>query len=342
MKKPRNIIAAITAALGMFILIMDTKTAVAGAQEGIKQCIRVIIPSIFPFFLVSGMFCQSMQQMYLSFLSPIRKLCKMPHGSEPLLIVGLLGGYPVGAKEIANMYKAGMIDKKNAERMLGFCSNAGPSFIFGIIASQFTSQAAAFWILGIQILSAIITAAILPGYNEGPVKINVKGTSLISVFNGSIRSIASVCGWVILFRVILAFFNRWFLWSTPDFIGVIVSGVLELANGCVQLHKIQNEGLRMIISSAILSAGGVCVYLQTISVTQGLGTVMYFSGKMIQCCVSIILSGIAQIIIFKASETISIKYLWVPIFVIPLIYAIISTEYSKKTVAIQRNMIYNQ
>ena len=52
-----------------------------------------------------------------------------------------------------------------------------------------------------------------------------------------------ICGWVVLFRMILAFFDRWFLWLFPAAVRVGIYGVLELANGCCALLMIENEGL---------------------------------------------------------------------------------------------------
>ena len=46
-----NKLACTAAALGMLVLILDSKTALAGAREGIDLCIRTVIPSLFPFFL---------------------------------------------------------------------------------------------------------------------------------------------------------------------------------------------------------------------------------------------------------------------------------------------------
>ena len=334
MKHKRIISTSLAAASGLFILIIDTKTAIQGAQEGITQCINVVIPSLFPFFLISGLFCQSLQQLNLSFLSPIRKFCRISNGSESLLIIGLLGGYPVGAREIAVAYDTGRLSRSDAQRMLGFCNNAGPSFIFGIIALQFSNKSVGMWIFLIQVLSAVLTAVILPGGSVEKVNHTTDKQDFISIFNSSIRSIASVCGWVISFRIIISFLHRWILWLLPDYVAVVITGILELANGSIQLKQIQKDGLRMIISSGILSLGGMCVYLQTLSVTKGLGTGMYFPGKLIQCCISILLSGIVQFFIFDAINTISLIYILIPAIIIFGVYIVSLSSFFKKRVAI--------
>lgn len=336
MGNKRNILAAFTAICGLFVLIIDTQTAISGAREGIVQCINVIVPSLFPFFLVSGLFCICLQQADLSILTPLRKLCRLPKGAESLFIIGLIGGYPVGAREISVAYESGRLSRSDAERMLGFCNNAGPSFIFGIIASQFANSSVGIWIFLIQVCSAVITAAILPGKTTDAAVENIKNSNFMSVFHGSIRAIASVCGWVILFRIVLSFLRRWLFWLLPDTVTVIISGLLELANGCTQLHTVQNDGLRMIISSALLSSGGICVYLQTISVTKNLRAGMYFPGKIIQCCISIILSFLVQPLLFERPFSAPVLYLIAPFGIALLgVFVIKHSSISKKRVAIQ-------
>lgn len=93
-----------------------------------------------------------------------------------------------------------------------------------------------------------------------------------------------------MFRIVIAFFDRWFLWLLPQSTHVLTIGILELANGCTELHKIADPVARFLICSIILSLGGICVTLQTISVTHGLSMKYYFRGKGLQCLFSILLS----------------------------------------------------
>ena len=65
---------------------------------------------------------------------------------------------------------------------------------------------------------------------------------------------------------------------------VLITGLLELSNGCIQLTALSCEGLRFIIASVFLSLGGICVALQTASVTEDIPKDLYFPGKLLQCC----------------------------------------------------------
>lgn len=287
-------LAGIGAALGMLLLILDGKTALAGAQEGIDLCIRTVIPSLFPFFVLSSVLLGSLSA---NWLRPLGKLCGMPEGTEALLLVGFLGGYPTGAQCIAQAYQAGQLSKNQAERMLAFCNNAGPSFLFGMIAPMFDHAYIAWLLWGIHIVSALAVAVTLPKEASPAARITLQQVSLPQALSKGVYTMTLVCGWVILFRIVITFLNRWFLWLLPVSAQVIVSGLLELSNGCIALGRIETIGLRFIICAALLSFGGLCVTMQTVSVTKGLSLRLYMPGKLMQSVISLILAYFTQLFI---------------------------------------------
>ena len=288
----RKILPGFMSALGMLILILDSKTALTGASEGVALCIRTVIPSLFPFFLLSGILVNSLMGSRLPILRPVGRRLGIPEGAESLLISGLLGGYPVGAKCIRDAWNNGGISQKDANRMLWFCCNAGPAFLFGMAAPLFSTCSG--WILwGIHIFSALLIGSFLPGKSTESAKLpEHSGFSLSRSLMDALKVTAQVCGWILIFRVLLAFLERWFLWILPVWLQVTVTGFLELSNGCLELTKIDSEPIRFLLCSAMLSLGGCCVALQTLSVTQGLDFRGYCWGKLLQTGLSILLSSI--------------------------------------------------
>lgn len=294
MKRRRSLLG-LGAALGMAILILDGKTALAGAAQGIELCIRTVIPSLFPFFLLSIALTSSFSEMNIPLLRSLAKLCRIPQGSESLLLTGFLGGYPVGAQGVSEAYSAGRLSRNQAQRMLSFCSNAGPSFIFGMIAAQFPDLRYPWLIWGIHIFSAILVAFSLPSsaaqsINQSP----EKSITISEVMKKSISTMATVCGWVIVFRVILAFLDLWVFWAVSRPVSVTISGVLELANGCCGLQQIEHIGLRFFLCTGLVSFGGICVVLQTSSVIGSLGIRHYLTGKLLQTGYSLVLALLCQ------------------------------------------------
>ena len=49
MRKKTEIVRLSVCALGMIVLILDSKTALSGCREGVTLCLNVVIPSLFPF-----------------------------------------------------------------------------------------------------------------------------------------------------------------------------------------------------------------------------------------------------------------------------------------------------
>lgn len=278
--------------LGMFILILDGKTALAGAQTGIDLCIRTVIPSLFPFFLLSALLTDALSGSSGSFLSPIGKLLGIPKGAESILLPAFLGGYPAGAQAISSAYRSSRMTKENAERMLAFCNNAGPSFLFGMVAPMFEDRRTAFLLWGIHIASAVLVSFLIP--QSGPELfgsyVRREGT-FSTAMHSSVTIMAAVCGWVILFRVLLAFLDRWFLWFFPVSLQVSICGILELSNGCCALAGIRDPDLRFLLCSGMLGWGGVCVALQTHSAAEGLSIAAYLKGKVLQTIFSLLLSA---------------------------------------------------
>lgn len=227
----------------------------------------------------------------MKFLKPLGKLCAVTDENLHLMLIGLIGGYPVGAQYISQAYECGQLSEQEARRMLGFCNNAGPAFIFGICAKQFDSAMVGWGLWLVHILSALITGIILPqsGQNrirKSPACVKYKN---ISVFESSVKSMAYVCGWVVLFRIVLGFLRRWVMWYFPVEFQVLIYGLLELTNGCTELFRLDSNAVRFLLCVCMLNFGGVCVGMQTISVTGSLKSGWHFPGKLLQAIIGAVI-----------------------------------------------------
>ena len=279
------------AAMGMLLLILDGKTALRGANEGVTVCLQSLIPTLFPFIFLSSILMFSVDGKGFSFLGGLEKLTGIPKGSGFFLVLSFSGGYPVGASNVAQAYRRGQLSREDGARMLSFCSNCGPSFFFGILGPMFERRWIPWLLWGIHIVSAILTGALLPS-SPGSFREARENSvpSMSRILENSLKVMATVCGWVILFRILLAFLVKLCFQYVPEDISLLLTGILELANGCIGLVKTQDPGLRFLIASAITAFGGVCVTLQTASVIAGLPIRNYLAGKLIQCGISISLS----------------------------------------------------
>ena len=297
----KKTLTAISAAIAFFLLILDGETALLGAQEGIKLCAMAVVPSLFPLFVVSMVLCGNLTAVSWKPARFLAKICRMPSGSECFLVPAFLSGYPAGAQALGQGYKEGRLSQKTASRMLSFCNNTGPAFLFGMVGPQFPEKwmAVALWL--IHMVSALLVGVISPGKSDNTVSSpSVNTISLQQALKKSVRVMADICGWIILFRVILAFLHRWILGAMPNDIAILLSGILELSNGCLMLKGIEQVGLRFILASGLLGFGGLCVGMQTAAVAEGLPMTSYWKGKGLQTVISVLLAGIVQFLFIAA------------------------------------------
>lgn len=274
----------------MLILILDGKAALSEAAEGMDLCIKTVIPSLFPFLFLSSVITQSYWGESVPLLELPARLLGIPRGAESILITTVMGGYPAGARAVGDAYAHRTLTREESERLLTFCSIAGPAFIFGMLSSQFPEihQLWALW--SIQLISSAFVAHLNRKYSVGYAKLDANQISLSQILNQTTKIIANICGWILLFRILTGFLSRWILWKLPDWSQVLLCGLLELSNGCCTLSQIPNLPIRFMICSIILSFGGVCIVMQTASVIGTLSLKPYLFGKLKQTGFSLILS----------------------------------------------------
>lgn len=321
------------AAACIFLLILDARTAIIGAQDGVNMCLTAVVPSIFPFLVLSGFLTSSIRGANAYLLRPLSRLLGIPKGTEGIFLTGVLGGYPIGAQEVHTAWSNGQLNIVQANRMLSFCNNAGPAFLFGILGAQFPEYWMLWLLWGIQILSSILISLILPGRsNNSDFQGQSNPISFVYALKRGVSTMGYICGWIILFRILIAFLDRWLLWLFPTSIQVMICGFLELANGCCSVNSIGSVGLRFIISSAVLTFGGICVLMQTASIIKGLSIRRYLLGKTLQVIISVWLAVLAQNLLFPAEYKIPFSNsITMIIAVILIIFFIICKKIQKKS-----------
>ena len=287
----RKHLQTFVAGIGFLVLIFDSRLAVEGVRAGLDLCIRTVIPSLFPFFVLSGMLTGALGGTSTRPLQRIAGCFGIPSAGVSVLIPAVLGGYPVGAKAVGDLYQQKRISRKEAERMLAFCSNTGPSFLFGMVSGFFPESRYIWMLWFIHLVSAGLTALTIPGKTaENSEAVPIFAETNGNILSGAAMAMGMVCCWVLLFRMILTFLENWFLWMFPVWAQVALSGFLELTNGCCGLALIQDTALRFVLCSCMLALGGVCVLLQTASVIRGLSLLSYCKGKLFQTLYSFLLS----------------------------------------------------
>lgn len=280
------------------LLILHSKIASEAMVQGIGLCLQTVIPALFPLMVMARLLMNTELPKRLGkFIGPVMgPMFRLPEESAVCLILGIIGGYPVGAQTVVIAYDRGKLTRGQAEHMLAFCNNAGPAFVFGMVGALLGGLPVALTLYLIHILSAVLVGIVLKphGSERSPQKRprstreDVKG----SVLHPSIKSMAMICGYVTLFQVILAFLEKYLGPVLPQVLKIGAAGVLELSGGCLRLAALESSGWQYCMASGFLAFGGLCIWMQVRSVIapSGLTGQYYFLGKLLQSAISVLLT----------------------------------------------------
>ena len=121
----------------------------------------VVIPALFPFLVVSRLFVATGSAAALGqLLVPLtRRMLGVSGPGGTAVLLGLLGGYPVGAQTAGELVRTGAVSQQEGQRLLLFCNNCGPAFALGVAGvGCFGSLRAGAWLWLIHVSAAVLTA----------------------------------------------------------------------------------------------------------------------------------------------------------------------------------------
>lgn len=233
----------------------------------------------------------------------MRPLFNTPGEGAFPLIMGIISGYPVGAKIVVNFRKNGICTKEESERLITFTNNSGPLFIIGTVGISLFGNAKIGIILFITHLLASITVGIIFRFwklhqkstlksnslnytssSKMPPTFNNLGAILQSSIMSSINTILMIGGFVMLFSVIISIINNTKIFDILEiftspllkslnlpssFASGFFSGIIELTNGVALISKIQfnDISISIITCAFLLGFGGFSILLQVLSIT---------------------------------------------------------------------------
>ncbi len=261
--------------LGISCLFIFSAECKNGAVNGILMCSGVLVPSLFPFFILSAFVSET---GILNCLSPIlNKASKLILGLNGNclvpVILSLLGGYPVGAKSIASLYHKEYLTEEEAKRLTSICCSSGPGFLITFTGvSLLGSKESGIILLLSQIISVLIMC-ILSRFVFGKAETNKKVTNLeipsisealVNSVNSAVKSTAGMCGFVIVFSIICCVLTEGL--GIVGVFGKIIVSLLEITTG---VTLVSGE-LSLEILSALTGFGGLCVHLQIFRELKGI------------------------------------------------------------------------
>ena len=315
------------------LLIRYPQESATAAREGLAICTEVIIPSLFPFFVFSSLFINlglshSAGRVLGPLMAPLfrmRGTCAAP------LLLGLVGGYPVGLRTAAMLREAGECSWEEARRLSAFCNLCGPGFLLSVAGvGVFASKEAGFFLLCTHWAAALLVGLIYrPRRNTEmstkatPLPLPNHSASFSQEFPNSVRdsftSTLNVCAFVILFTVLIRLMQTSGLLPMaagflsglfPDILSPalcqsLLIGIFELSTGVCSLSEVGSTPLALPVASFIMGWGGLSVHCQSLPFLDRLtdSHAPYFTGKLLHGLLAACLTAVLAPVLLPAGIT---------------------------------------
>ena len=263
--KKRKILLTAAASLFSVLLICCSDITSSAALSALNHSVRKVIPALFPYMVLSSFF------VHLRLADSVSRVLPMcyfgfPDSAAPVLLTGLLFGFPAGASGCAHLFRSGELSREESARLCALSGHVSPAFLMGSIGALWDSKAYGLFLFLCSTAYTVITGFILGRKHTVPsssVITPAKEENTVTVFCQSVTSAASAClgiiGFIVFFRSAGAVIAE-----TLPALRAFVSVVFEFSYGCVY-----SAGLGGIRGAALtgfaVGFSGLSVLLQTAS-----------------------------------------------------------------------------
>ena len=252
-------------ALGCYLCLRYTQECADGIKKGMLFCIEVLVPSLYTFMALSSAVIRS--GVAVSITRPFgriaRLLFRLPPSGLAVILLSILGGYPVGSRCAAMLFEQGSISRSDAQKVANIAVCAGPGFLINYIGSALLGNRQ----IGIILLCAEITGVLFIGVIVGwtmpstplphphPSKAALSRNLLIASVTDASRSTFHMCGMVVICTAMIAVIGK----VSPDkSITDIASALIEITEGC---HRMCGS-YPIYLIAFFIGFGGISVHLQ--------------------------------------------------------------------------------
>ena len=235
-----------------------------GMENGIGFCLNVLIPSLFFFMAVSSYIVQSgaAQIICRPFTRLSQALFRLPEQSLAVILLSMIGGYPIGASCAAILSQDGRLSPSQAAKTAYIAVAAGPGFLISFIGGSLLNEPRA----GVILLTAQCIAVLLTGVIVGhavkseplphtAAHIGAKKNLLIASVHSASKAAFHMCSMVIVFSAVIEVSNRLI---RNRVIGDLLSAAVEVTNGCARL----SGDHPLYITAFFVGFGGLSVHFQ--------------------------------------------------------------------------------
>lgn len=290
--------AGMTAAILLILIALTAVNAAAVAAllwQRIRLCLETLIPSLFGCMVLANLLTAGGAAAWLGGrMRHFARLLRIPPEVLTIFVISQIAGYPVGTLLLRQCADRGRIPQDTAARMSYVCFGGGPAFLVGLAGAQMFGNAAAGWCMMAACIAANLILLVISGHGLPqtaalpPVTVRSSPEMLTEAVRDAMRSLAAICGMVLLFGVMMqlcevigltaglcALAGR--LGIAPQTVRALFAAVSDVTQLPYLMHCGLSYRILFSLTGGLLSFGGICVHLQC----EALGGGRVRMGKML-------------------------------------------------------------
>ena len=278
----------------LILFVLNSSLVISGASYGLMLWYKNVLPMLLPFMLISGIMVRAVNS-----ISKKKHSCKKGYGILVTIFLGVLCGYPLGAKTCADFIKNDTFDSRIGNIILPLCNNSSPMFISGYIVYRILNKSiplyeVLFFIYTPYILVTLISMLIYfhtnqkKSYdNKNITKKNAttsKETNINQYLINTVNQITLVGIYIMICSITIEFI-MYIPYINPPF-DTFLSGIIEITRGTSDIMHLHNitEKIKIALIISITSFGGISSILQTKMVIDNSGlSIFYYTIIKIVC-----------------------------------------------------------
>ena len=284
-------------------LLWRPQAVASGVSRGLAVCGQTLVPSLFPFLVLGGFAARSGLAAAAGrrLETATRRLFGLSGVCATGILLSMTGGYPTGGAVVGELVKSGQIPREEGRRMLRFCVNGGPGFIIGTVGAGLMGSVP----LGVLLFACNAASSLLIGVASAPRHSRKRRVTqhcvtlsqppvaaLTSAVTAAMESLFSMCGFVLLFSAVVAFFDSMGLERR---LSLLLSCVLEVSGGCAAAAALQDNAVFFL--GFAVGFGGLSVHCQLAGALRGMGLVdaRFFAARVLQG----VLTAVSATVLFR-------------------------------------------
>ena len=298
----------------LLLVLLNAELAVSCMNDGLRLCVTTLIPSLFPFLVLSELivFTEAVKPIGKLLSPPFRALFGVGQESACVLLLGWLCGFPIGTRCAVTLYRQGKIDRQELSHLLTFVNLPSSAFLIGTVGISLFSDRS----FGIALYVTSLTSAILIGMwghfvsrkkktqsasasfvrisdRKAPSKRSID--AFTDAIGDSAIAMLRICAFVVFFSVMVGTLEHLVqALQLPSFLCTLLFGFFELTGGTARAATLPSPILSELLCMLFVGWSGLSVHFQMMSLCSEatLSYRPYFTAKAAHGLLNLLLWGV--------------------------------------------------